>query len=290
VADFKSAQEILFMVREKGLTLSRAAQEWEKETSGRELIDIRQEMRERLLVMRQAARKGLEEDIKSPSGLIGGGGKLLEQARRENKLLSGGTTARAITIALAIAEVNACMGKIVAAPTAGSCGILPGVLLALEEEKKLSEETLIDGLFTAAGVGMIMASIASLSGAALGCQAEVGAATAMAAAAAVEMAGGSPWQAMDAAAIALKGLMGLVCDPVGGLVEIPCVKRNALGAAHALAAADIALAGLKSFIPLEEVIEALVKVGRSLPPELKETAEGGIAICPTAQKLVSQLV
>jgi L-serine dehydratase len=278
------------MVREKGLTLSRAAQEWEKETSGRELIDIRQEMRERLLVMRQAARKGLEEDIKSPSGLIGGGGKLLEQARRENKLLSGGTTARAITIALAIAEVNACMGKIVAAPTAGSCGILPGVLLALEEEKKLSEETLIDGLFTAAGVGMIMASIASLSGAALGCQAEVGAATAMAAAAAVEMAGGSPWQAMDAAAIALKGLMGLVCDPVGGLVEIPCVKRNALGAAHALAAADIALAGLKSFIPLEEVIEALVKVGRSLPPELKETAEGGIAICPTAQKLVSQLV
>lgn len=290
MADFKSAQEILFMVREKGLTLSRAAQEWEKETSGRELIDIRQEMRERLLVMRQAARKGLEEDIKSPSGLIGGGGKLLEQARRENKLLSGGTTARAITIALAIAEVNACMGKIVAAPTAGSCGILPGVLLALEEEKKLSEETLIDGLFTAAGVGMIMASIASLSGAALGCQAEVGAATAMAAAAAVEMAGGSPWQAMDAAAIALKGLMGLVCDPVGGLVEIPCVKRNALGAAHALAAADIALAGLKSFIPLEEVIEALVKVGRSLPPELKETAEGGIAICPTAQKLVSQLV
>ncbi|SMB92049.1 L-serine ammonia-lyase [Thermanaeromonas toyohensis ToBE] len=286
----KSAQEILSMVREKKLTLSQAAQEWEKETSGRELIEIRHEMRKRLLVMRQAARKGLEEDMKSPSGLIGGGGRLLEQARRENKLLSGGTTARAITIALAIAEVNACMGKIVAAPTAGSCGILPGVLLALEEERKLPEETLIDGLFTAAGVGMVMASMASLSGAALGCQAEVGAATAMAAAAAVEMVGGSPWQALDAAAIALKGLMGLVCDPVGGLVEIPCVKRNALGAAHALAAADIALAGLKSFIPLEEVIEALVKVGRSLPPELKETAEGGIAICPTAQKLVSQLV
>lgn len=290
MAGSKGAQEILTKVKEKGLTLSRATQEWEKETSGRELIDIRQEMRERLLVMRQAARKGLEEDIKSPSGLIGGGGKLLEQARRENKLLSGGTTARAITIALTIAEVNACMGKIVAAPTAGSCGILPGVLLALEEEKNLPEETLIDGLFTAAGVGMIIASMASLSGAALGCQAEVGAATAMAAAAAVEMVGGSPWQAMDAAAIALKGLMGLVCDPVGGLVEIPCVKRNALGAAHALAAADIALAGLKSFIPLEEVIEALVKVGRSLPTELKETAEGGLASCPTAQKLVSQLV
>lgn len=290
MAGSKGAQEILTKVKERGLTLSRAAQEWEKETSGRELLDIRQEMRERLLVMRQAARKGLEEDIKSPSGLIGGGGKLLEQARRENKLLSGGTTARAITIALAIAEVNACMGKVVAAPTAGSCGILPGVLLALEEEKNLPEETLIDGLFTAAGVGMIIASMASLSGAALGCQAEVGAATAMAAAAAVEMVGGSPWQAMDAAAIALKGLMGLVCDPVGGLVEIPCVKRNALGAAHALAAADIALAGLKSFIPLEEVIEALVRVGRSLPTELKETAEGGLASCPTAQKLVSQLV
>lgn len=289
MAGSKSGQDILFMVREKWLTLSRAVQEWEKEASGRELIAIRREMRERLLVMRQAAHKGLEEDIKLPSGLIGGGGRLLEQARKENRLLSGGTTARAITIALAIAEVNACMGKIVAAPTAGSCGVLPGVLLALEEEKALSEEILIDGLFSAAGVGMIIASMASLSGAALGCQAEVGVATAMAAAA-VEMAGGSPWQAMDAAAIALKGLMGLVCDPVGGLVEIPCVKGNALGAAHALAAADIALAGLKCFIPLEEVIEALVRVGRSLPPELKETAEGGIAICPTARKLVSQLV
>ncbi|MCG0278428.1 MAG: L-serine ammonia-lyase, iron-sulfur-dependent, subunit alpha [Thermanaeromonas sp.] len=286
---FKSTHELLYMIREKGLALSEAAQEWEKEVSGRELTEIRQEMRERLLVMRQAARKGLEGNIKSPSGLIGGGGRLLEQARKENKLVSGATTARAITIALAIAEVNACMGKIVAAPTAGSCGILPGVLLALEEERKLSEETVIDGMLAAAAVGVVMASMASFSGAALGCQAEVGAASAMAAAATVEMAGGSPLQALDAAAIALKGLMGLVCDPVGGLVEIPCVKRNALGAAHALAAADIALAGLKSFIPLEEVIAAMVEVGKSLPSSLRETAEGGIAACPTAKKIASRL-
>jgi L-serine dehydratase len=247
-------------------------------------------MGERLEIMRAAAQRGLREDMRSPSGLIGGGARLLEAAREQGKSLSGGTTGRAIALAMAVAEVNACMGRIVAAPTAGSCGILPGVLLALQAETGWKDEVLVDGLFTAAGIGIVIGKQASLSGAALGCQAECGVASAMAAAAAVEVAGGQPRQAIDAAAIALKGWLGLVCDPVGGLVEIPCVKRNAIGAAHALAAADMALAGLPSYIPLDEVIAAMVQVGRSLPHSLRETGEGGVAACPTARSLMRDLM
>jgi len=191
----------------------------------------------------------------------------------------------AISKALAVAEINACMGKIVAAPTAGSCGVLPAVLLAVEESRQVSEKELLLALFTAAGLGMILAERASVSGAEGGCQAEIGSAAAMAAAAAVELAGGSPRQTADAAAIAMKSMLGLVCDPVGGLVEVPCVKRNATGATIALAAAEMALAGVKSAIPIDEVIDTMGEIGKQMPCSLKETAQGGLAVTPTGRRI-----
>ncbi|WP_170290897.1 L-serine ammonia-lyase, iron-sulfur-dependent, subunit alpha [Neomoorella glycerini] len=281
--------ELLELARAEKLTLGGVVIRYQEELEGKPREEVRGLMAGRLQVMRAAAQKGLSEDIRSPSGLVGGGGKLLEEWRRAGKSLSGTTTARAVAIAMAIAEVNAAMGRVVAAPTAGSCGILPGVLLALEAERGLGEDQLVDGLFTAAGIGMVAARQASLSGAALGCQAECGVATAMAAAAAVEIAGGEPERAAAAAGVALQGLMGLVCDPVGGLVEIPCVMRNATGAAQALAAADIALAGVQCYLPFDEVIAAMVQVGRALPASLRETGTGGVAACPTARRLVEQI-
>lgn len=286
--NFRTMMELLDLARAEELTLAGVVSRYQEELEGKDRQEVRGLMAARLQVMREAARKGLTEEISSPSGLTGGGGKLLEEWRASGQSLTGATTGRAIAIAMAIAEVNAAMGRVVAAPTAGSCGILPGVILGLEAEKGLTEDRLIDGLFAAAGIGMLAARQASLSGAALGCQAECGVAAAMAAAAAVEMGGGEPEQAATAAAIALQGLMGLVCDPVGGLVEIPCVLRNATGAAHALAAADMALAGVRSHIPFDEVVAAMVQVGRALPPSLRETGTGGIAACPTARKLVGE--
>ncbi|AKX94768.1 L-serine dehydratase, iron-sulfur-dependent subunit alpha [Moorella thermoacetica] len=287
--NFQSMAELLQIAADEGLTLAGVVIRYQEDLEGKSREEVRRAMGERLAVMRAAARKGLHEDIRSPSGLVGGGGKLLEERRLAGQSLCAATTARAIALAMAVAEVNASMGRVVAAPTAGSCGILPGVLLALEAEKGLDEDLLIDGLFAAAGIGMVAAGQASLSGAALGCQAEVGVAAAMAAAAAVEMTGGDAVQAANAAGVALQGLMGLVCDPVGGLVEVPCVMRNAMGAAQALVAADIALAGVQCYIPFDEIVAAMVQVGRALPPELRETGAGGIAACPTARKLARQI-
>ncbi|WP_422880283.1 L-serine ammonia-lyase, iron-sulfur-dependent, subunit alpha [Moorella sulfitireducens] len=277
---------LLELAGKENLSLAGVVIRYQEELEGKPREEVRGIMAGRLRVMREAAQEGLTGDFRSPSGLVGGGGKFLEKWRRAGRSLSGTITARAIAIAMAVAEVNAAMGRVVAAPTAGSCGILPGVLFALEAEKGLAEDQLVDGLFAAAGIGIVAARQASLSGAALGCQAECGVATAMAAAAAVEMAGGKPEQAAAAAGVALQGLMGLVCDPVGGLVEIPCVMRNATGAAHALTAADIALAGVRCYIPFDEVIAAMVEVGRALPASLRETGTGGIAACPTARRLV----
>ncbi|NLA58510.1 MAG: L-serine ammonia-lyase, iron-sulfur-dependent, subunit alpha, partial [Firmicutes bacterium] len=190
---------------------------------------------------------------------------------------------------LAVAEINASMGRIVAAPTAGSCGILPAALLTVMEEKNIPEDRVILGLFTAGGIGLVISKQATIAGAQGGCQAECGSAAAMAAAAIVEMVQGSPQQAAHACAIALKNVLGLVCDPVAGLVEVPCIKRNAMGVANALVAADLALAGIKSVIPADEVIEAMRSVGSSMPGALKETAEGGLATTPTGKQLAKEL-
>ena len=246
---------------------------------------LMERMRTNLNVMRESVQAGLVGKRRSLSGLVGGDAAKVESHREKGGSLVGEVMSGAIAKALAVAEVNACMGKIVAAPTAGSCGVLPAVLLAVEESRQVSERELLMALFTAAGLGMILAERASVSGAEGGCQAEIGSAAAMAAAAAVELAGGSPRQTADAAAIAMKSMLGLVCDPVGGLVEVPCVKRNATGAMIALMAAEMALAGVKSAIPVDEVIDTMGEIGKQMSCSLKETAQGGLAVTPTGRRI-----
>lgn len=254
----------------------------ELEQSEQTLFD---RMSENLLVMRNSVKTGLTGERRSLSGLVGGDAAKVEGRRNRGESLVGKQMSGAIARALAVAEVNACMGKIVAAPTAGSCGVLPAVLLTIEEQQHVSEKEVLQALFTAAGLGMIIAERANISGAEGGCQAEIGAAAAMAAAAAVELAGGSVRQTADAAAMAMKSMLGLVCDPVGGLVEVPCVKRNAMGAVIALTAAEMALSGVKSVIPVDEVIDTMGQVGKQMSCALRETAQGGLAMTPTGRRI-----
>lgn len=245
--------------------------------------ELRLQMDEHLQVMWEAYQNGYQE-MKSPSGLSGGMAKKYHQSTVSGKLLSP-LTKEAITIALSISEHNACMGRIVAAPTAGSCGILPAVLFSVSNTFQLERKKTLDALFHSAGVCMVIAKNASISGAEGGCQAECGSAAAAAASAAVELMGGTPEMSAHACALALKFVMGLVCDPVAGLVEVPCVKRNASGAVNALTAAELALSGIESAIPVDEVIEAMKNVGTMMPCALKETAQGGLAATKTARKI-----
>ncbi len=217
----------------------------------------------------------------SASGLVGGEGSRLQKAREEGSLLCGGFLGLVMEKALKMGESNACMRRIVAAPTAGSCGVVPAVLLSLEQEKGFSREQMIKALYVAAGIGGVIASRAFIAGAAGGCQAEIGAASAMASGAAVWLMGGSGEDISHAVALSLKNLLGLVCDPVAGLVEVPCVKRNALGAVNALMCADEVMAGIYSKIPADEVIDAMRAVGRSMPEHLRETGTGGVAATPS---------
>ena len=239
-------------------------------------------MEDILKVMEQSIDVGLS-GIKSMGGLVGGNGKLMENYRREHagESIVGPVMSRAIMIALAVGEANASMGRIVAAPTAGASGTLPAVLFSLSEARGCSRTDIAKALVVAGVIGMAIASRASLSGATGGCQAECGSAGAMAAGAAVELYGGSPDQVGQAVAMTLKNMMGLVCDPVAGLVEVPCVKRNAGAVATAMVAAEMALAGIKSVIPVDEVIDAMSAVGNAMPCSLKETAQGGVAVSPT---------
>ena len=239
-------------------------------------------------VMADGVAPGCDPDLRSASGLSGGSAAKMKAAVEAGRTLTGPVLGGALTRALAISELNAAMGRIVAAPTAGSCGILPAAVLTMQE-KGCSERDCVMALFTASAVGMVITANASVAGAQGGCQAECGSAAAMAAAAIVELAGGSPRQAADAVAIALKNILGLVCDPVAGLVEIPCIKRNASGVAGAFVAAELALAGIESAIPADEVIVAMKKVGDAMSPALKETAEGGLAATPTARRLYEQV-
>ncbi|MBU5450626.1 L-serine ammonia-lyase, iron-sulfur-dependent, subunit alpha [Acetivibrio sp. MSJd-27] len=245
--------------------------------------ELHLQMDEHLQVMWEAYQNGYQE-MKSPSGLSGGMAKKYHQSTVSGKLLSP-LTKEAITIALSISEYNACMGRIVAAPTAGSCGILPAVLFSVSNTFQLERKKTLDALFHSAGVCMVIAKNASISGAEGGCQAECGSAAAAAASAAVELMGGTPEMSAHACALALKFVMGLVCDPVAGLVEVPCVKRNASGAVNALTAAELALSGIESAIPVDEVIEAMKNVGTMMPCALKETAQGGLAATKTARKI-----
>lgn len=254
----------------------------EIDETGKSRDEIWWQMEESFAVMQNAVKKGLSPDIKSVGGLIGGNANRLYNYLGSNNGICGNLFLKAVSYALAVSEVNASMGKIVAAPTGGASGVVPGVIIALKEELGITDEAAIKGLFVAAAMGKIIAINATLSGAEGGCQAEVGSASAMAAAAAVYMRDGTPEASLDAAAMALKGLLGLVCDPVAGLVEVPCSKRNATGTVNALICADMALAGIKSFIPFDEIVDAMYKVGRLMSPTLRETAEGGCAITKTA--------
>lgn len=248
--------------------------------------EVLQQMNKNWQVMKESIATGIKAPQRSKGGLIGGEGrKVYDYCRSGEKLLSGSNVMEAVSYALAVAEVNATMGRIVACPTAGSCGIVPGVLKKIQELEQLTDEQIAVALMTCAGFGMVIAYRASVSGAVGGCQAECGAAAAMAAAAAVELRNGTPEQAGEACAMVLKNVMGLVCDPVAGLVEVPCAKRNALGASLAMVMADLALAGVTSVIPADEVITAMGAVGRSLPDSLRETARGGLAVTPTGLKL-----
>lgn len=278
---YSSFSDLVSAAGESG-SLAAAALAREAWESGSEPSELRAQMRETLAVMREAIERGLSGEARSRSGLVGG------DAARVGAYPGGpvgGRFTATLAAALATAEVNAAMGRIVAAPTGGASGVLPAVLVRSAETAGLDDEALVDGLFAAAAVGGVIAARATLSGAAGGCQAEIGSAAAMAAAAVTELYGGTPDQAGHAASIALQGLMGLVCDPIGGLVEVPCVARNATGAAVALAAVELALAGVVFPVPFDEVVDAAGQVGRSLPPSLRETALGGLAVTPTGKRL-----
>lgn len=231
----------------------------------------------------QDAADAYTGEKRSVSGLVGGDGLKMRQYAKRGRAMSGGYVSEVIAQALSMAESNACMRRIVAAPTAGSCGVLPAVLLPLCKREDLTQHQILEALYVASGIGAVIAHRASISGAAGGCQAEVGTAAAMAAGALVALRGGTAAQIGSAVAMALKNLMGLACDPVAGLVEVPCVKRNVIGAVDAVSAADMALAGIESRIPVDEVIDAMGEVGRRLPVELRETALGGLAATPTGR-------
>jgi L-serine dehydratase len=252
--------------------------------------EVWRKMEKNLAVMENSANKGIEGNgVVSPTGLTGGDAVKIKKYRERGNTLSGDLMMLGVQSAVGVNEVNAAIGVICATPTAGASGTIPGVLFSIKDSLQLSHEDMVHFLFTSALFGMIVANNACISGAFGGCQAEVGSASAMAAAAAVEAAGGTPQQSSEAFSTALQNLLGLVCDPVAGLVEVPCVKRNAVGTANALVAADIALAGVGNIINADEVIEAMLKVGRQMPRELRETGLGGIAATPTGVAIKNKI-
>jgi L-serine dehydratase len=271
----------------KGISLGELALQSQAEFSHTTEESVVEGMIARLNVMRAAIARGLEGDQHSMSGMVGGDAKKV--MARAPRSVTGSRVQMAVARALAVSEVNACMGCIVAAPTAGASGVLPAVVVTAGEAAGSSDRDMALALLAAGALGAVIARTASVSGAEGGCQAEVGSAAAMAAAAAVELAGGTPRQAANAAAIVLKSALGLVCDPVAGLVEVPCVKRNGMYAASALVAADVAMAGVESVIPIDEVIETMGQIGRSMPEALRETAQGGLAVTPTGQRFACKM-
>ena len=287
---YESIQEIVSAAEDQGLSISALVLRDQAEAMEQSETELYERMRESFTVMREAVAAGQKEGLRSMSGLTGGEAfQMNRYAQASQGGLCGGFLAGAITRALAVAGYNASMGRIVAAPTAGSCGILPGCLVTLCEERGVDERTLVMSMFTAGAFGMVIAANASIAGAQGGCQAECGSAAGMAAAALVEIMGGTPQQCGDACAIAIASQLGLVCDPVAGLVEIPCIKRNVSSLMIAFSSADLALAGIGPKIPVDECIDAMRAVGDALPAALRETAGGGLAATPTGQKLQEQI-
>ena len=280
--DFKNAKELLALCQEKKLPISEVMRQREillGETTA-EIVD--QRMDRVLEIMKDAAFSPLKDPVISMGGLIGGEARKLCEFHDLGKSLCGNVLGKGITYAMATLETNASMGLIVASPTAGSAGIVPGLMLALQEVYGFSDKKIRQALFNAGAIGYLAMRNATVAGAVGGCQAEVGIASAMAASAAVELLGGTPLQCTYAASTVLMNMLGLVCDPVGGLVEYPCQNRNAAGVSNALIAAEMSLAGITQFIPLDEMIDTMYTVGKKLPAELRETALGGCAATPSA--------
>lgn len=283
---YTALSEAIRDAESRGVTLATVALEIESRDQGRTVEDIRSALARALAVMRHAVEQGVTGDLRSASGLVGGDAAKL-RAGPDGPL--AGTVFRDVLMrALAVQEVNAAMGVIVAAPTAGGAGVLPAVLLGIAKQKQFDDAKLVDALATAGLIGAVVAHRASLSGAEGGCQAETGAAAGMAAGAATEMLGGSPSQVGHAVALAQQGTLGLVCDPLGGLVELPCVFRNATGAAIALAAIEMAMAGIEFAIPADEVIDTMGEIGREMDVRYRETAGGGLAATPTGRRLAKE--
>ena len=278
--DFKKAAELLSLCKEYDKPISQIMMDRECEMTEKPLDEIRSRMAVSLQIMKDATKEAINQPSQSMGGLIGGESRKLSDLQSSGKNIAGNLISKAIAYSMGVLEVNASMGLIVAAPTAGSSGVIPGVLLALQEEYDFTDDQIIDALFTCSAIGYLAMLNATVAGAVGGCQAEIGVAAAMAAV--VELMGGTPEQCTDAASTVLMNMLGLVCDPVGGLVEYPCQNRNASGASNAIVAAEISLAGIHQLIPLDEMMDIMYTVGKKLPAELRETALGGCALSPSA--------
>ncbi|WP_184403496.1 L-serine ammonia-lyase, iron-sulfur-dependent, subunit alpha [Geomicrobium halophilum] len=282
-------EELLSYCETQNVSIADMMINMESEKTEKTREDIFNKMKDRLIKMQEAVESGKSDGTPAPSGISGGDALKMGEYINSGDTLSGSLITRAMRYAMATSECNARMGVIVATPTAGSAGVLPGILFSLRDNDDYSLDELTYGLFTASALGYIIANRSFVSGAAGGCQAEVGSATAMAAGVIVEVKGGTPVQAVHATAMALKSLIGLVCDPVGGLVEVPCIKRNVIGTSIAFSSADMALAGIESRIPCDEVIETMYRVGREMPRTLRETSLGGLATTPTGEEIKRKL-
>jgi L-serine dehydratase len=286
---FKSLEEIVLRCEATGQSFWEIVIEDDMNERDATAEDSRLKMEKLYLTMKQADAS-YDKNLKSASNLVGGAGEKMNRAIKAGTVISGPLIGEVIAKALKMGESNACMKKIVAAPTAGSCGVIPAVLLTYEEFYKVPIEKMVEAMYVASGIGEVIAVRAFLAGAAGGCQAEVGSASAMAAGALAYLNGGDSQSIVHAAAMSLKNLLGLVCDTVGGLVEVPCVKRNVVGAVNAIACADMAVAGIQSMIPPDEVIDAMREIGEALPRSLRETGEGGLAATPTGLEIMDRII
>lgn len=286
---FTTLQQLVDCCKTDGVTMGQLMLTEQAKETGISEEQTFQQMADYYSIMKEAVRRGIDEPVASRSGLTGGDAVRMQNYMENSETSAGNEASRALAYALSVSEVNASMGRIVATPTAGSCGIIPGVFVSSQERFHWEDKHLVMGLFSAGAIGYIIANNSFISGAEGGCQAEVGSAIGMAAGALTELRGGTPEQAVHAVGLALKNSLGLICDPVGGLVEIPCIVRNGFGAVTALAAADMALAGVRSVIPSDEVIGVMLEVGSAMPSKHRETAQGGLAQTPTGRRIMGEL-
>ncbi|WP_261302417.1 L-serine ammonia-lyase, iron-sulfur-dependent, subunit alpha [Paenibacillus andongensis] len=286
---FRTLKQLTEVCASEGLTIAEVMLADQSQESGKPPEYVFEKMRAYYQIMKEAVAKGLTEDTTSRSGLTGKDAQRVASYMTTTEASLGEEACKAMAYALAVSEVNASMGRIIATPTAGSCGIIPGVFISSQQRFGWDDDHMVNGLLSAGAIGYVIANNSFVSGAEGGCQAEVGSAIGMAAGALVELRGGTPEQAMHAVGLALKNTLGLICDPVGGLVEIPCIVRNGFGAVNAMAAADMALAGVRSVIPSDEVVQVMYEVGTAMPEKHRETAKGGLAQTPTGQQIMKEL-